>query len=146
MPSLMVGEGGGAGPRLRRQHAVVDLAAETRSSCADPQELELVLANSRLEVDIEHLDGRRAVVPIRDAVGAAEDDDRRVLLARDLALRGEARAEQRAHDPVAEPRLREQEEVLRPTTEYAERRDHARLGGQEQRLARLEIGRASCRG
>ena len=91
-------------------------------------------------VRVEHLAGRHAVVARRDALALAEHDRRRVLLGLDLALRREAGAQQlRAHD-LAELGLGQEQEVVVAATQDDERRDHARLRGQQQRLAALSGG------
>ena len=102
-----------------------------------PQELELVFVDGRLEPGVEHLDRLDAVVARRDAVAAAEDDHGVVLLELDLALRGEAGAEERRAQSLAEPGLREEEVVVRGPAEDGQRRDDTRFRVEEQRLARV---------
>ena len=60
-----------------------------------------------------------------------------MLLRLDLGLRREAGAEQLGPDALAELGLRQEQEVLVPAPQHDERRDHARLRGEQQRLARL---------
>ncbi len=60
-----------------------------------------------------------------------------MLLHLDLALRREPRADERRPDPLTEPGLGEEQEVLDPTAQNDERRDHPRLRGEEERLAGL---------
>ena len=64
----------------------------------------------------------------RQPLGVAEDEQRRVLLELDLALRREARAQQlRPHD-LAELRLGQEQEVLRAAAPDAQRRDQPAFG------------------
>src|SRR5581483_12522206 len=76
----------------------------------------------------------------RDPFAAAEDDRRRVLLELDVALRRETHPrEVRLHDG-AELRLREQQHVVCTATPDEQRRDHARLRRQQQRVDRPRLG------
>ena len=60
-----------------------------------------------------------------------------MLLRLDLALGAQAHPrELRAHD-VAESRLGQEQEVVLCAAQHDERRDHARLGGEQQRRARV---------
>ena len=70
-------------------------------------------------------------------LAAAEDDRRRVLLGRDLALRGEAHARELVRHRLAELGLGEQQEVVVAAPPDEQRRDHARLGGEQQRVDRI---------
>src|SRR5581483_4428134 len=94
------------------ENAVVELAAVAWRPRLDPQPLELVLAERRLELLVEHLHRRTAVVAIRDAVALAPEHDRRdVLLRLDLALRSEAHAEELRAQHLAELGLRQEQHV-----------------------------------
>ena len=59
-----------------------------------------------------------------------------MALGLDLDLRGKAEAHELASDALTELRLGREQEVLRPAPDHDERRDDARLRGEEQRLAR----------
>ena len=123
-------------PGLGGQHPVVDLLPPRRRPRPDAEQLELLRRHARFELGVEHLRGRLAVVARRNPL-AAEDDVRGVLLRLDLGLRREAGAEQLGPDALAELGLGQEQEVLVPAPQHDERRDHARLRGQQQRLARL---------
>jgi hypothetical protein len=61
-------------PGLRGQYAVVDLLPPGRRAGLDPEPLELLGGDRDVEVCIQDLRGRLAVVVRRDPVGGAEDD------------------------------------------------------------------------
>src|SRR5205085_3634472 len=110
---------------FRRQHAIVDLAPPARDAGLDPPALE------RLIVDL---------FAFRSSVEdffAAEDEPRIVFLRLDLRLRREAEAQQLVPDALAELGFGEDEVVVLIAPQHAERRDHARLRGQQQRVAGL---------
>ena len=74
---------------LRREHAVVELAAPARHAGLDPAALELLVLERRLELRVEHLDARR-----RSRWRSLARRRRRaptVLLGLDLALRARSR-------------------------------------------------------
>jgi len=102
----------------------------------DPQAFELTVVERRLDVRVEHLDRSAAVIAIRNAFAVAQDDRRDVLLPLDLALRGETHPRQLCPHDLAELRLRQQQHVLRPSAPDEERRDHARLRREQQRVHR----------
>src|SRR6266542_4084378 len=121
-------------PGLGGQHAVVDLVPPPRRTSLDPLALELLVVHRRLHVRVEDLDRRRAVVAVRDSGLAAEDDRRDVLLPLDLALRREPHPRQASPDRLAEPGLRQEQEVVRAPPPDDERRDHAR--SEERRVGK----------
>jgi hypothetical protein len=121
---------------LGRQDTIVDLLAPRGRAGADPEQLELVGGDGRIQPRVERLGGRLAVGGRRDSL-AAEDDVARVLLGLDLDLRREAPPHELGADALAQLRFREQEEVVVAAPEDDERRDHARLRRQQQRLAGL---------
>src|SRR5262249_59339811 len=100
--------------------------AEPWRARSDPQELELVVGNRRPERRVEHLPGRPAIVGRRNSVTRAEYDYGVVLLGLDLALRSEARADERCLQTTAQSRLREEEEVVDAAPEHDERGADAR--------------------
>ena len=118
--------------------ALVDLAAPARRAGEDAQPLELVVGAARRPTR------RRAPRPPARRSRAfgipsalAEDDRRGVLLGLDLALRGDPHPRQvRAHG-LAELGLGQEQEVVLAAAPDDERRDHAALRRQDQRLARL---------
>jgi hypothetical protein len=123
---------------LGRQDAVVELAPDPRRARADAQALELVLTDEIRAVGrrgVEHLDGLEPVVAVRNALAPAEDEERLVLLRLDLGLRREPEPAQLRRHTLAELRFREQQEVIRPAAPDDERRDHAPLRREEERLA-----------
>ncbi len=62
---------------------------------------------------------------------------RDVLLGLDLALRREAHAEQSRAHALAGAGLGQEQEVFDVPSQHDDRRDHARLRRQQQRLARI---------
>src|SRR2546421_789042 len=113
--------------RFRRQDALVDLAAPAWDAGLDPPVLEFVLA---------HLRAWRAFV---ENLIAAEDEPRLVVLGLDLDLGREAGAEELRADPFAELGLRREQKVVGAAAKDAQRRDHARLRGEQKRLARRAV-------
>ena len=89
------------------------------------------------EIGVHYLDRRRPVVPGWDPVVTAEHDMGRVLLRLDLHVRAQPHAHEVSEHELSELGLRQQEEVVGAAAQDGEWRDHAGLGGQEQRLARL---------
>ena len=119
---------------LRRQDRVVELAAPARNARLDAAELELVVVHRRLEARVEHFDGAGKV---RGDAVTSEDEERRVLLHLDLALRAQAHANELRADRLAELGLGQEEEVLLAAAPDDERRDQPRLRRQEQCRARV---------
>ena len=126
-------------PRLCGEDAVVDLAAEAGRRRLDAQRLQRVLG-AGLELRVEHLHGGHAVVAIRDPIRLAEDDRGGVLLELDLALRGEPHACELPQKDVAELGLGQEEDVVGAAAPDEERRDHARLRGEQERVDRPFVG------
>jgi len=102
----------------------------------DAQALEVGFS---VDADVEQLDRGHAVVPVRDAVGAAEDDRRGVLLRLDLAFRRKAHAHELRAESVAELGLRQQEHVVGPAPPDEDGRDHPRLRRQQQCVDRARV-------
>jgi hypothetical protein len=121
--------------RFGGENRVVDLLPPRRSPGLDPEPLELLVGEGRLDVLVEQLGGRLAVLAVRDASVLAEDDDRPVLLGLDFHLRGKPGAQQCRLHRLPESGLGEKQEVVLAAADHDDRSDHARLRGQEQRLA-----------
>src|SRR5262249_32321140 len=122
---------------FRGEYAIVNLLAETWRPGTNPEELELVVGHRRLERLVEHLRGWPSRVRGRDPLSGAEDHARFGPLGSDLALRSEPRPNEHTADGLAEPRLRQQQEVIEPAPHDHEGCDHARLRRQEEGLARV---------
>src|SRR5581483_8574043 len=135
--ALREGDGALVEPGLRRQDPAVELAPPARRPRQDAQALELLVRRAGVDAGVEHLDRRDAEVARRDAAVAAEDDDGGVLLRLDLAARGDAQAAELRRHGLPELGLGEEQEVVRAAAPDEERGDHAALGGEEERLARL---------
>jgi hypothetical protein len=128
-------------PRLGGQDAIVDLVPETGCAGCDPQRLEVRLRQQGKvggRFLIEDLGGRHPVVGVRDpSVHRPEQEIGAMLLELDHGLGREAHAQELVPEGLPELGLREQEVVVGPAPDHAHRRDHARLRGEEQRLAGL---------
>ena len=68
---------------------------------------------------------------------AAENEPRLVLLGLDLRLRGEAEPRELSADALAQLRLGQEQEVVRPAAQHTQRGDHPRLRGEQERIAPL---------
>ncbi len=128
-------------PCLGGEDAVVELVAGDGRPGADAEAFELVVGD-RIgvpDVGVDHLAGRDPVVVVRDrAVEDGADDERRaVLFGLDRALRREAAAREIAANPLAEVGLGEEQEVVVSAAQHGQRRDDARLRGEEQGQAGL---------
>src|SRR5262249_10699270 len=123
-------------PGFGGEDLVVDLVAPAPYAGFDPAQLELRGGGRQPSARGEHL-ARAGPVGDEAFVGTTEDEQRLVFLRVDLAPCSEAEAQELRAYPVAEPRLRENEEVHVAAAPHDERRDHARLRRQQQRRTRL---------
>jgi len=130
--------------RLGGKYAVVDLPAEGGCPGLDSQQLELVvrqLSRFRRRDTIDDLPCGPGVVRRRDEhtrrLFVGEQHKGVVTLDIDLDLGREPQTKEPALDGVAQLRLGEQQEVVLRPAEDAERRDHACLGSEQQRVARF---------
>ena len=122
-----------------REDALVELAAPARRAREDTEALELLVRGLRGDFAVEHLHRRNPVVRRGNPFGAAENDRRGVRLGLDLALRREAHSRHVSADRLAELGLRQEQEVVLATAPDEERRDHAALRREDQRLAGLGL-------
>src|SRR3954465_10882489 len=129
-------------PGLGGQDRLVELAAPDGRAGLDPQALELLVRRGGLVLLLgPALDRLDAVVVVRDPLTGPELEVAAVRLRLDLALGGEARAQQRRADRLRERGVGDQQERLRPLAYDSPWRDDPAVRRQQQgraRLARLE--------